>query len=413
MAGIVKSAQAITALFSTSSPTTGAATNADSLPTGTLYVNGTADAATVTVTNITTGRYKAAVTLPALAAGDSVDIWIAATVGGVAGGNVVWSAIGDTKRLSDTLAADVVAISGDTSAADNLEAAADGTGYNLGGGSVVSASVTGAVGSVTGNVGGNVTGSVGSVATGGITAGSIAADAIGASELAADAVAEIQSGLALEASVQTVLSRLGAFAGSGVNTVLGFFKALAKSDAAAPSDMGGTFDPATDSLEAHTDGSGGGASAAEVWAYSSRTLTQTAASVAAAVQGSTLAVTRGDTFSASLTGLGNITTRTALWFTVKADPAGDADTAAKIQITEAGGLLYLNGAAATSGQGSISVTNATTGALTITVAAAATAQLDTPSTWVYDLQWKDATGLIRTLTRGTMTVSDDVTRAVS
>lgn len=56
---------------------------------------------------------------------------------------------------------------------------------------VTIASVTGAVGSVTGNVGGNVTGSVGSVATGGITAASIAADAIGASELAADAVAEI------------------------------------------------------------------------------------------------------------------------------------------------------------------------------------------------------------------------------
>ena len=62
------------------------------------------------------------------------------------------------------------AISGDSVAADNLEAAADGTGYNLGGGSVVAASVTGAVGSVTGavgsvtgNVGGNVTGSVGSV----------------------------------------------------------------------------------------------------------------------------------------------------------------------------------------------------------------------------------------------------------
>lgn len=58
---------------------------------------------------------------------------------------------------------------------------------------VTIASVTGAVGSVTGNVGGNVTGSVGSVATGGITAGSIAADAIGASELATDAVTEIVS----------------------------------------------------------------------------------------------------------------------------------------------------------------------------------------------------------------------------
>lgn len=62
---------------------------------------------------------------------------------------------------------------------------------------VTIASVTGAVGSVTGNV----TGSVGSIATGGISAASfaagaidsaaIAANAIGASELAADAVAEI------------------------------------------------------------------------------------------------------------------------------------------------------------------------------------------------------------------------------
>lgn len=41
---------------------------------------------------------------------------------------------------------------------------------------VTIASVTGAVGSVTGNVGGNVTGSVGSVATGGITRASLAAD---------------------------------------------------------------------------------------------------------------------------------------------------------------------------------------------------------------------------------------------
>lgn len=66
---------------------------------------------------------------------------------------------------SDNLTVDAVEISGDSGAADNLEAASDGTGYNLGGGQVVSASVTGAVGSVTGNVGGNVTGSIGSLAT--------------------------------------------------------------------------------------------------------------------------------------------------------------------------------------------------------------------------------------------------------
>ena len=45
--------------------------------------------------------------------------------------------------------ANTIQISGDATAADNLEAAADGTGYNLGGGSIVAASVSGAVNSVT------------------------------------------------------------------------------------------------------------------------------------------------------------------------------------------------------------------------------------------------------------------------
>lgn len=65
-------------------------------------------------------------------------------------------------------------ISGDSVAADNLESAADGTGYNLGGGSIVAASVTGAVGSVTGAVG-SVTGAVGSVTgnVGGNVVGSV------------------------------------------------------------------------------------------------------------------------------------------------------------------------------------------------------------------------------------------------
>lgn len=69
--------------------------------------------------------------------------------------------------------ADVLAISGDATAADNAEAFFDGTGY-----------------AGTNNVIPTVS-SVTAVATGGITAGSIAADAIGASELATDAVTEI------------------------------------------------------------------------------------------------------------------------------------------------------------------------------------------------------------------------------
>jgi hypothetical protein len=50
-----------------------------------------------------------------------------------------------------------------------------------------------------------------------------------------------------------LISRLGAITGTGVNTVLGFFKALLSKVASAPSDIGGTFDPATDSAEAIVD----------------------------------------------------------------------------------------------------------------------------------------------------------------
>ncbi len=114
----VQSAQSVTVLFTTRVFSTGVGTNADSLPTGTLYVNGTANGASVTVTNISTGLYKAAVTLPTLAVNDIVSIEISATVNSVADTGTIWR---DTK--------DVVA---------------DASGY------VTASSVTGAVGSVTG-----------------------------------------------------------------------------------------------------------------------------------------------------------------------------------------------------------------------------------------------------------------------
>ncbi len=93
----VRSGQSVTKLFTTRRFDTGAATNADSTPAGTLYVNGTANAAVVTVTNVTTGIYKAAVTLPTLAVGDIVDLRIAATVNSVADNAVIWE---DTKDVA-------------------------------------------------------------------------------------------------------------------------------------------------------------------------------------------------------------------------------------------------------------------------------------------------------------------------
>lgn len=82
MARMYKSGDAYHRSFSISS-STGAATNADSTPTGTLYVNGVSNAATVTISNPATGLYHASATLPG-AAGDVVELAISATVGGVA-----------------------------------------------------------------------------------------------------------------------------------------------------------------------------------------------------------------------------------------------------------------------------------------------------------------------------------------
>jgi len=59
-----------------------------------------------------------------------------------------------------------------------------------------------------------------------------------------------KSTLATEAKQDTLLARIGAFTGTGVNTVLGFLKAMASKAATLPSDIGGTYDVTTDSLEA-------------------------------------------------------------------------------------------------------------------------------------------------------------------
>lgn len=79
--------------------------------------------------------------------------------------------------------------------------------------------------------------------------------------------------------ITAVLDRIGAFAGSGLNTILGFFQALTRNDVAAPSDIGGTFLPASHSQQATVirgDAAwltGAGESAATIWAHGTRTLT--------------------------------------------------------------------------------------------------------------------------------------------
>ncbi len=142
---------------------------------------------------------------------------------------------------TDRLGVDAQELSGDSAAADNLEAAYDGTGY----------------------AGGTTKPDVNVV--------SIANDAITAAAIKADAVTELQSGLATSANQVTILARLGAWTGSAANTILGAIRALASKAATLPTDIGGTYDPATDSLEAIRDTASGLATSSAVAAVAAVT----------------------------------------------------------------------------------------------------------------------------------------------
>jgi hypothetical protein len=153
--------------------------------------------------------------------------------------------------------------------------------------------------------------------------------------------------------------------------------------------------------------------AAAVWAYATRTLTTVIAAVSPppVVSGDVVTIIKGDTMVLPFTNLGNITGRSKLWFSVK-DGVDDADSAAIVFIEETAGLQYLNGAAGTAGQGSITVTNATTGAITVTLDEAATALLSIKRGRFYSV--KDLTsGVATTRTRGTADVTWSTVKAVS
>ena len=81
-------------------------------------------------------------------------------------------------------------------------------------------------------------------------------DVLTSDATAASFVTEIQSGLATAANQTTILARLGSWTGTGLNTILGAFRALAgKAASLTPTDIssGTTFDNTTDSLEAIRD----------------------------------------------------------------------------------------------------------------------------------------------------------------
>jgi hypothetical protein len=132
----------------------------------------------------------------------------------------VGSWLGTAVTVSATTAkpeVDVNSISNDATAANNAELFFDGTGYSA---------ANSTVGTVTD-------------------------------------VTNLHASAATAANQTTLLNRIGAFTGTGVNTILGFFQALLRSDATLPTDVGGTYDDATDSLQAIRDHIGDGTNLTE------------------------------------------------------------------------------------------------------------------------------------------------------
>jgi hypothetical protein len=129
-------------------------------------------------------------------------------------------AITDAKVASDVTIASV------TGAVGSVSGAVGSVTGNVGGNVVGSvASVVGAVGSVTGNVGGNVTGSVGSIASGGITTASFAAGAINAAAIAGDAITDAK--VAADVTIASVTGAVGSVTGSVGGNVTGSVGSLA------------------------------------------------------------------------------------------------------------------------------------------------------------------------------------------
>ncbi len=148
--------------------------------------------------------------------------------------------------------------------------------------------------------------------------------------------------------------------------------------------------------------------AEDVWAHAQRTLTSAAQLPEDETSAELITRRRGDSWSVSLAGLGNIEDAEEIWLTLKRQP-NQLDSAAVLQVTSTGGLVI--GLTAEPTDAAIAVDDATAGNVTITVEPAAT-KLVAPRTYEYDIQVRRTGGQIQTLAAGQWTVLPDVTRSV-
>lgn len=151
--------------------------------------------------------------------------------------------------------------------------------------------------------------------------------------------------------------------------------------------------------------------AAAVWAYTTRTLTIPLTQLLASLNGNTIEVIRGDTMTIPLAGMGDITGATKAWFTVKRQMT-DSDADAILQIEMTDGLITLNGAAGTAGDGDLVIADFSAGDINVTLEPDSSALLPLLPRMTWDCQVLIGT-TVRTLGKGPFKVDGDVTGAVS
>ena len=128
--------------------------------------------------------------------------------------------------------------------------------------------------------------------------------------------------------------------------------------------------------------------------------------------GDDLDLQRGDTWSITFYRLGSLVGRDKLWFTLK-DDKDNTDATALVEIEETAGLEIIDGAAAgTPANGSITVTDAALGDLTVALAAVESAKLADVGNLFYDVQMYDDP-TVTTMVRGRAVLMGDVTRETS
>lgn len=114
------------------------------------------------------------------------------------------------------------------------------------------------------------------------------------------------------------------------------------------------------------------------------------ATVTAAVSGTTITVYRGTTWTINLTGLGNISAYDTIYFSAKKYLEDSEDDAILRVYNNASGLLRFNGGVPTAASnGAITINNATTGDITISILEAETANAPILDCLDYDIKGID------------------------